>query len=149
MVQLPPSGGNLEELGKLADASYVISPEASFKLVDYEWIEIRANGVTSRIAMESYRLVTEFKVPRTPSDVYASIDTDVPFDEFLELLSRYVSARILVPAVAEQARERCPSELFKDELLENTTLQDKVASALGRGSFCVIPNAFKAEVAER
>lgn len=132
----------------IQDTPYVIASEARFELVDHEWIEIRTRGAKTRVAMDAYQLIAEFRSARTPTDVYSSIDSDVPLRELLELLSRYISAGVLVPAVAEPVRERCPSEVFKHELLENTALQDKIVSALRRGSFCVIPNAFREEVAE-
>src|SRR5262245_58380260 len=80
MIELSSSDSHISEPeASLGSIRYVISPVASFGLVDHECVEIQTREVRTRISLDAYRLIAEFRVPRTPAEVYSSADIQVSF----------------------------------------------------------------------
>jgi hypothetical protein len=125
----------------------VVSPEARFRVLDRERIEVAIHGRAFPIPLSVHQLLLAFAEPRSAAEVHRDLDLDLGLPDLIEILAMLGRAGVLVaPAAAADPDDGDP---FAADLLADPAVRAAIATSLAAGRAVTIGDALDPADAEQ
>jgi hypothetical protein len=131
-----------------AEIVYTVSSVANFQMAGAD-VTVDVRGAKTKIPFDRYQMILEFRLGRTISDAYSSINPKgISEADFRSMILDWVRLGILAgpaaPAVGPSFLDRANPDIFC-----NPTVVEQITTHLKAGRLVHVPNAMNADFAER